>query len=240
MSVKSPFSPKTLAFLRALKRNNDRDWFRMRKPQYEEHVRGPMVELLARLAVDLPDFAPELVADPRVSLYRVYRDTRFGADKSPLKSHVAAHFPSRGFARNEGAALYLEVAPARVWIGGGLYMPTSSDLRLIRAHIATSHPALRRIVTGAPFRRAVGALDGAQLAGMPRGYLADHPAAEHLRFKQFLAGRQFEADFATTDRFYSELLRIFRAVAPLVRFLNAPLLAGRRAGLKAVPYTRGR
>ena len=44
--MKSPFSPKTLAFLRALKRNNDRDWFRMRKPQYQEH----MVELLARLA----------------------------------------------------------------------------------------------------------------------------------------------------------------------------------------------
>ena len=238
--MKSPFSPKTLAFLRALKRNNDRDWFRMRKPQYQEHMRGPMVELLARLAVDLPGFAPELIADPRVSLYRIYRDTRFSADKSPLKSHVAAHFPSRGLARNEGAALYLEVAPARAWIGGGLYMPTSSDLRLIRAHIATSHRTLHRIVTGAPFRRAVGALDGAQLAGMPRGYLVDHPAAEYLRFKQFLAGRQFEADFAITDRFYSELLRMFRAVAPLVRFLNAPLLAGRQPGLKAVPYTRGR
>jgi len=239
--VKSPFSPKTLAFLRALKRNNNRDWFRVRKPQqYEEHVRGPMVELLARLAVDLPDFAPELVADPRVSLYRIYRDTRFSADKSPLKSHVAAHFPSRGLARNEGAALYLEVAPARVWIGGGLYMPAASDLRLIRAHIVASHPTLHRIVTEAPFRRAVGALDGARLASMPRGYLADHPAAEHLRFRQFLAGRQFEADFATTDRFYPELLRMFRAVAPLVRFLNAPLLAGRRPGLKAVPYTRGR
>ena len=157
-----------------------------------------------------------------MSLYRIYRDTRFSADKSPLKSHVAAHFPSRGLARNEGAALYLEVAPARVWIGGGLYMPTSSDLRLIRAHIATSHRTLHRIVTGAPFRRAVGALDGAQLAGMPRGYLVDHPAAEYLRFKQFLAGRQFEADFAITDRFYSELLRMFRAVAPLVRLPECP------------------
>ena len=237
--MKSSFSAKTLTFLRALKRNNNRDWFRLRKPQYEEHVRGPMVELLARLAADLPGFAPELIADPRVSLYRIYRDTRFSADKSPLKSHVAAHFPSRGFSRNEGAALYLEVAPARVWIGGGLYMPASSDLRLIRAHIAAGHRTLHRIVTRAPFRRAVGALDGAQLAGMPRGYLADHPAAEYLRFKQFLAGRQFEAKFAISDRFYSELLRIFRAVAPLVRFLNTPLLAGRRAGLKAVHHTRG-
>ena len=238
--MKSPFSPKTLAFLRALKRNNDRDWFRLRKPQYEEHVRGPMVNLLARLAADLPGFAPELIADPRVSLYRVYRDTRFSPDKSPLKSHVAAHFPSKGLARNEGAALYLQVAPAGVWIGGGLYMPASSDLRLIRAHIAASYRTLHRIVTGAPFCRAVGTLDGAQLAGMPKGYLADHPAAEYLRFKQFLAGRPFEAKFATSDRFYAELLRIFRAVAPLVRFLNTPLLAGRRAGLHAVRHTRGR
>ena len=48
-----------------------------------------------------------------------------------------------------------------------------------------------------------------------------------LRFKQFLAGREFEADFVTTARFYPELLKIFRAVAPLVRFLNRPLLQSR-------------
>ena len=238
--MRSPFTRKTLAFLRALERNNDRDWFRLRKPQYEEHVRGPMVDLLARLSADLPGFAPELIADPRVSLYRIYRDTCFSSDKSPLKSHVAAHFPSKGFSRGEGAGLYLQVGPAAVWIGGGLYMPASSDLRLIRAHIAASYRTLHRIVTGAPFCRAVGTLDGAQLAGMPKGYLADHPAAEYLRFKQFLAGRPFEAKFSTSDRFYAELLRIFRAVTPLVRFLNPPLLAGRRASLKTVPYTRGR
>lgn len=226
--MKSPFSRKTLAFLRALKRHNDRDWFRERKPHYEEHVRGPMVALLAQLAADLPRFAPELVADPRVCLYRIYRDTRFSGDKSPLKTHIAAHFPSKGFPRHEGSGLYLEVAPTWVWIGGGLYMPPAPDLRLIRAYIAGNDRTLRRIVTGPSFRRAVGALDGERLSGLPRGYAKDHPAAEYLRFKQFLAGREFEAEFATTDRFYSELLRIFRAVAPLVRFLNTPLLADRR------------
>ena len=222
--MKSPFTRKTLAFLRALKRNNDRDWFRLRKPQYEEHVRGPMVELLAQLAVDLPAFAPELISEPRVSLYRIYRDTRFSHDKSPLKTRVAAHFPSRGFPRNEGSGLYLEVAPTWVWIGGGLYMPSAPDLRLIRAHIAAHHRALHRIATGSPFRRAVGALGGERLTRVPRGYLTDHPAAEYLRFKQFLAGREFEAEFVTTTRFYTTALAIFRAVAPLVRFLNAPLL----------------
>ena len=93
------FTRKTLAFLRALKRNNDREWFRARKADYEQHVRGPMIDLVGRLAQDFRTLAPDLIADPKVSLYRIYRDTRFSEDKSPLKTHVAAHFPARGFAR---------------------------------------------------------------------------------------------------------------------------------------------
>src|SRR5688572_9942350 len=185
-----------------------------------------MIALLARLAIDLPQFAPELISDPRVSLYRIYRDTRFSEDKSPLKTHVAAHFPSKGFPRNEGSGLYLEVAPAWVWIGGGLYMPPALDLYCIREHIASNHRVLHRIVTARPFQRAVGTLDGEQLTRVPRGYLKDHPAADYLRFKQFLGFREFEPAFATSDRFYPELLRTFKALTPLVRFLNTAIREG--------------
>src|ERR687891_265220 len=142
----SPFSRKTLAFLRALKRNNNREWFRARKAEYERHVRQPMVELLEWLDRDLRTFAPDLVSDPKTCLYRIYRDTRFSEDKTPLKTHVAAHFPSRFLGRSQGAGLYLEIAPNWVWIGGGLSMPSSTDLQAIRAHIAETHPGLHRIV----------------------------------------------------------------------------------------------
>jgi uncharacterized protein (TIGR02453 family) len=233
--VKSLFTPKTLAFLRALKRNNDRAWFRSHKAEYELHVRGPMVALLARLAADVPRFAPELISDPRVSLYRIYRDTRFSDDKSPLKTHIAAHFPSRGFARNEGAGLYLEVGPSWVWIGGGLYMPSSSNLQLLREHIAARHRILHRIVSSPSFRRAVGTLEGDRLTRVPRGYPPDHPAAEYLRYKQFLAGREFEADLSTSPRFYPEVLKIFRSVAPLVRFLNTPIAENRQRLMRIAP-----
>ena len=216
----SPFTRKTIAFLRALKRNNDRDWFRARKGDYEAHVRGPMIEVLARLAADFPKFAPELVAEPRVSLYRIYRDTRFSADKTPLKTHVSAHFPSRRFAKGLGGGLYFELAPTWVWIGGGLYMPSAEDLRRIREQIAANHRQLHRAVSSPTFRTAVGRLEGAQLTRVPRGYLKDHPAADYLRHKQFVAGREYPAEFALSPRFYPELLRVFRAVLPLVRFLN--------------------
>jgi uncharacterized protein (TIGR02453 family) len=194
-----------------------------------------MVELLARLAQDFRAFAPELISDPRVSLYRIYRDTRFSDDKRPLKTHIGAHFPARGFARNEGAGLYVEIAPGWVWIGGGLYMPSSADLRVIRAHIASHHRTLHRIVTAPAFRRAVGQLEGERLSRLPHGYSKDHPAGEYLRFKQFLAGCEFDAEYAYARRFYREVLTVFRAVAPLVRFLNGPLVEHRRLVTPALP-----
>ena len=234
----SPFTAKTLAFLRALTRHNDRDWFRARKPDYERHVRQPMIELLAWLQRDLRAFAPELVSEPKICLYRIYRDTRFSDDKTPLKTHVAAHFPSRRFGRSGGAGLYIEVAPKWVWIGGGLYMPPTSDLQAIREHIASTHPRLHRLVTAATFRTRVGALDGERLTRVPRGYAKDHPAAHYLQFKQFLAGREYDAALATSRRFYPELLRVFRAVTPLVRFLNTPLEARLPANASATDLTQ--
>ena len=223
----SPFTRKTLAFLRALTRNNDREWFRARKAEYEQHVRSPMVALLERLARDLPAFAPDLVSDPRVSLFRIYRDTRFSSDKRPLKTNVAAHFPSRRFPKGEGAGLYMEVAPQWVWIGGGIYMPSSTELNAIRATIADDHRRFRRVVTAQTFRRAVGGLSGEQLTRVPRGYLKDHPAADYLRHKQFIGGREYPADFALSPRFYPQLLTVFRGIAPMVGFLNNAILTRR-------------
>ena len=224
--MSSPFTPKTLSFLRSLRRNNDREWFRARKDQYERHVRGPMTQLITRLAVDLAPFAPEVVADPKRSLYRIYRDTRFSDDKTPLKTNAAAVFPPRGFPRHEGAGFYVEIAPGWVWMGGGLYMPPAPSLYAIRERIAGSHPKLHRIVTTREFRTVLGELQGEQLTRVPRGYLKDHPAADYLRYKQFLGFREFEPGFATSDRFYPELVRTFKALTPLVRFLNTAIREG--------------
>ena len=59
------FSAASLRFLRALKRNNDRDWFRARRDEYDRVVRGPMIGVIEQLAVDFGRFAPEMVAPPR-------------------------------------------------------------------------------------------------------------------------------------------------------------------------------
>lgn len=217
------FTPETLSFLRALKRHNDRQWFRARKERYELHVRAPMVALIERLADEFRSFAPELVATPKC-IYRIYRDTRFSDDKTPLKTHIAASFPWRGLDRHQGAGLYIEITPAWVWVGGGMYAPETAQLTAVREHIASNHRRLRAVVESPGFRRAVGQLDGARLRRVPRGYAKEHPAADYLRYRQFLAGKEFPADFAHSPRLFAGVVAVYREVAPLVRFLNEPLI----------------
>ena len=217
------FPPETARFLRALKRNNRREWFNARKARYEAEVRAPTIAVIERLALDFRDFAPELVASPKVSLYRIYRDTRFSPDKTPYKTHVAAVFPWRGLAKGEGAGLYFHVGPDEVWIGGGMYAPDTAQLHAVREHIAANHGRLLRIVNAAAFRRTIGQLEGEKLQRVPRGFAKDHPAADFLRYRQFLAGVERPSSFASSPTFYPRLLEVFKAVAPVARFLNESL-----------------
>jgi uncharacterized protein (TIGR02453 family) len=128
--------------------------------------------------------------------------------------------------KHQGAGLYFEVAPEWVWVGGGMYAPETPQLQAVREHIAANHRRLRAIVESPGFRRTVGRLEGEQLQRVPRGFPRDHPAGEYLKHRQFLAGCEFPAAFATSARFYPGVLNVFRQIAPLTRFLNEPLVAG--------------
>jgi uncharacterized protein (TIGR02453 family) len=225
MSATLPrLSAGTLSFLRRLKRNNRREWFNAHREEYERDVRAPMIAVIERLAVDFRSFAPDLVASPKRSLYRIYRDIRFSEDKKPYKTHVAAVFPCRDLPKHEGAGMYFHVSPDGVWAGGGLWAPQTPQLQIIREHVAANHRRLRAIVTAPAFRKTVGALEGDRLQRVPRGFPKDHEAAEYLKHRQFLAGAEFPAAFATSPKFYRGLVGVFRSISPLVRFLNEALV----------------
>jgi uncharacterized protein (TIGR02453 family) len=218
------FTNESLTFLRGIKRNNRRDWFNAHRDRYDAHVRAPMIAIIERLADDFRGFAPELVASPKASMYRIYRDVRFSENKAPYKTHVAASFPTRGLPKHEGAGLYFHVSPDDVWVGGGMYAPQTPQLHAVREHIAAHVKRLRAIVESPGFQGVVGSLEGERLQRVPRGFPKDHEAADYLRFRQFLAGHEFPPAFATSPKFYPTVLHVFRQVAPLIRFLNEPLL----------------
>jgi len=226
------FTPKTLSFLRSLKRNNKREWFHERRDQYELHCKQPMLELIERLANDMRSFAPEMLVDPKVSMLRQFRDTRFSEDKTPLKSHIAATIPNRALGKMNGAGLYFEIAPGWVWIGGGLWRPDASQLQLVRDHIVADKKRMDAIVKAPKFKK-LGGLQGDRLTRLPRGYAKDHPAADYLQYKQFMAFREEPAAFATSKDFYKQLRDTLQTVMPLVQFLNEPLVESQRPHRRA-------
>ena len=67
----------TLTFLKDLAANNDRDWFAANKPRYEK-ARDEFVEFIGELVQNIAKFDPEVAkVDPKKSVFRIYRDTRF-------------------------------------------------------------------------------------------------------------------------------------------------------------------
>lgn len=228
--MRSPFPgfpQEGIDFFRRLSRNNRREWFLPRKAVFEERVKQPMRELVEALDAALARFAPEHVTDPERAIYRFYRDTRFSPDKSPYKDRIAATFPRRGLTRHEGASYYFSVSHKEVAIGGGVYMPTPETLAAMRRHIAARHEDFRRILAARPLRSLFGEMQGEALSRVPKGFLADHPAADLLRFKQFLYYVELPPEVALTPALYDEILKRFRAMAKFTNFLNAGL-AGQR------------
>jgi uncharacterized protein (TIGR02453 family) len=222
------FPAEGMQFLRALKRNNRREWFQPRKHIYDAQVKAPMTELIAALTAEMMKFAPEYVAEPAKAIYRIYRDTRFSKDKTPYKTHVAAVFPRQGLEKHGCAGLYFSVSPFECEVAGGVYMPGPDQLLAIRNHLAENHRKFSSIVRAGKLRSLMGELHGEQLARAPKGFPCDHPAADLLRYRQWLFYVTLDPALATTPKLLPEVRKRFEVMMPVIGFLNAPLVAARK------------
>ena len=235
------FSPKAHTFFRQLARNNSREWFQPRKAQYEELVRGPMLELCALVADDLRGFAADHACEPKKALFRIYRDTRFSNDKTPYKTHVAAVFPRAGMGKTTCAGFYFMISHETVEIAAGMYMPGPEELAAVRAAIARDGGrALRKLIDDKSRRKVTGELLGERLSRVPRGFDADHPAGDLLRMKQWYFDATLPASAALAPSIRKQITTRFRAMAPVVNYLNNVALAARdaadgSAGRDAIP-----
>ncbi|HEY6943924.1 MAG TPA: DUF2461 domain-containing protein [Candidatus Acidoferrum sp.] len=213
------FPAEALQFFRGLARNNNREWFLPRKPLFEEKVKEPMRQLVDALNLALHDFAPEYETDPDKAIFRIYRDVRFSKDKKPYKEQIAATF-RRGGAPHHQGGYYFAISHKGVAIGGGVYMPEPAHLLAIRQRIAERHEEFRRILAARPVRKLLGNLEGAQLSRVPRGFPADHPAADLLRYKYFILYKELPPSLATSPSLYKAIVDRFRVMVPFLQFLT--------------------
>ncbi len=217
--------PEGLAFLRNLARHNDREWFTPRKPVFEAELKEPMLAIIRKVTGAMESFAPSFVRPAEKCLFRIYRDTRFSADKRPYKTHVAAWWSHQGTEKTSGAGYYFHIDAKEVIIAAGAYMPEKDQLAAIRHWLLDHHAEFRKVLRTAVLQKAFGEFDGNSLTRSPKGFPCEHPALDLIRCRQWGLSASLPASAALEPGFAATLIRHFRLAAPVVDALNAPIAA---------------
>lgn len=219
------FTENTFKFLRALARNNSREWFHAHKAEYDAKLRGPFLQLIGDLQPDLLAVSEHYRADPRGvggSLFRIHRDTRFSNDKTPYKTWSGARFFHARHKEIDAPSFYLHLQPGNCFIGAGLWHPEPESQRRIRQFIFDNPGAWNAAVHSPSFTRKFD-MSGESLVRPPRGYPADHPLIEDLKRKDFVATMALDDAVVLGPGLRKAVATQFAGLAPLVDYLCASL-----------------
>jgi uncharacterized protein (TIGR02453 family) len=211
-------SKKYLSFLSELSQNNHKDWMDANRDWYQE-VRGAFLEDVEGLLQAISHWEPQLSGfKGKDCVFRQNRDVRFSANKDPYKTNLAAYF-SVGGKKSNGPGYYLHIQPGGSFLAGGIWMPPSDILKKIRQEIDYSGKELLEILQESTFKKRFGALEGEQLKTSPKGYEADHPHIQLLRYKSFIVSAPISDDEVASGHFKDKAIQYFQIMKPFHDFL---------------------
>ncbi|MCC6329373.1 MAG: DUF2461 domain-containing protein [Acidobacteria bacterium] len=213
---------ETVAFLKKLEKNNNREWFTANKKLFEE-ANTNIIALTDQLIGRVAKFDADVAGlDPKACVFRIYRDVRFSKDKSPYKTNLGA-FIAPGGRKAMSPGYYFHIQPGMFFSAAGKYMPDSAETLKIRNAIANHTKEFRKIVEAKKFLERFGDFHGERLSRPPKGFAADHEAIEYLKLKSFTVGQEFKESDAVSADYPKMLAESFKAAYPLVLFLRAAL-----------------
>ena len=213
-----------LSFLKALKKNNNKEWFDDNRKTYEtakKEVQDFTTALIKELSKSDPSIAHLTYKD---CLFRINRDVRFSKDKSPYKTNFGIYICAGG-KKSMMAGYYLHLEPGASFIGGGLYMPMPPQLAKIRQEIDYNFEEFKKIISAKSFVKHYGGLNEGddKLSRVPKGYEVDNPAAEYLKHKSFIVMKALSDKEILDKTLMPESIKAFQALKPLIDFMNMGL-----------------
>lgn len=201
------FSRETFRFLRGLAEHPSKAYWDSHREIYRREVLIPMRHLLAALEAE---FGPGKVLSMR-------RDNRFSPNPAPYKSYLGAVIY-----RESGMCYYVEISPEGMMAAGGWRFNHPAD------QVGRFRAAIDREASGQAFERIATCLreDRFELAGdriktVPKGYPADHPRAEWLRYKTVCAEYRWPVeDWMFTEEVLQRVESAWRKTQPLIDWLE--------------------
>jgi uncharacterized protein (TIGR02453 family) len=217
------FEPRTISFLKALRENNNREWFKANKERYEEDVLDVALHFIQAMQEPLAEIAPHFTAVPTRmggSLMRVYRDTRFSKNKTPYKTNIGIQFRHEQARDVHSPGYYVHIDPDEVFVGVGMWRPDAEPLRQIRERIAARPAEWRRAIDSSNFKKYF-SLGGESLQRPPRGFDKEHPQIDDIKRKSFIAVRHMPVKDALKPQFQRRVETSFAYATPFMQFLCA-------------------
>ena len=219
------YLPQLYDFLTRLGRNNDREWFKTHRAEYDE-LRALWEADLARLIADMAQWDSRIaVQTPKTAAYRIYRDIRFREDKSPYKTYFSASLGPFG-KKLDHAGYYLQMGPdvkgtdIESGLYGGLWCPDSATLRKLRKAFVDNIEEIRDILAEPRLQKAFPGWCGSMLKTVPKGYERDDPNADLLRLKDIGKWHPADLNFFDDPSWPEKASELFSLLRPLVDFIN--------------------
>ncbi len=211
----------TLKFLKALNKNNNKQWFDLHRDQYETAKTdfSLWVEQMIKAIAAFDPPIGQLMA--KNCMFRINRDVRFSKDKRPYKNNFAGYFNAGG-KKSNGAGYYFHLEPGNSFLAGGLWMPPSADLAKIRQEIDYCFADWKKLTGSAGFKKQFSAgLDSADmLVRAPKGYDELHPAIQFLKLKSFIVRKPVDDAALLQKGLVSSVANTFKTMKPMIDFLN--------------------
>jgi uncharacterized protein (TIGR02453 family) len=208
-----------LTFLKAIAKNNNREWFEKNKPKYLESKKQ-FEDFLEVLHKELLVFDDSLASlNPRKQGFRIYRDVRFSKDKRPYKTNMGAGFSAHGKMEQE-PGYYIHIEPGKSFVAGGIYMPDGERLAKIRQEIDYNASEFLKILKDKKFKKLFPSLDDFdRLKTAPKGYPKDHQHIELLKNKSYVVSYRFTDKDITNKDFVKKVATACKTLKPLNDFL---------------------
>ena len=215
-------TPKTIQFLSDLKHNNQRNWFKEHKQDYNI-ARNNFEEFADFLLENIQSFDDSLQnVSIKQCMFRIYRDIRFSPNKEPYKTHFGIYFAKKGGKSSDLAGYYFHLDSEESFFGGGIYMPPPEYLKKIRKEIYYQIDEFKEILDNPDFKKYYpeGIEEIEKLKRAPIGFPTEFPEMELLKNKHFFTSHYFDPQDTLNDYFMDFISSGFQAVKPLVDFIN--------------------
>jgi uncharacterized protein (TIGR02453 family) len=213
-------SNSSLDFLKALAKNNNREWFNKNKNRYLQEYEN-MIVFADALLTEMRKHDNIDTASGKDSLFLIYKDTRFSKDKTPYKTYWAGSF-KRATKKLRGG-YYFQIEPGGSLAAGGIFSPDPPDLLRIRQDIDLNYSDWKKILKSKGIKSTFDELKGEQVANAPKGFSKDNPAIELLKHKQFYFQRKFSDKEVLAPGFLKELNQTFKSLRSYFDYMSEVL-----------------